>query len=237
MSIRLPALRISAIIVVSAILGLSACVSSGTSTSNSQANGDNGNLRGKTEVSVPARNIRTAALARESASRTGEIYLMRGLMDIFSRGIDMMAAQMRKQGLYAVDTSYTEWKKISDDIIHRSKEGEVSYPIVIIGHSLGANDASKMASYLGANGVKISLVVTFDPTEPGYVGKNIGTVVNYYLPNDNNKIYKRKGFNGSIANVDMSKNPDIKHTTIEKNPELQAKVLGRVMRLTRKRRS
>ena len=78
--------------------------------------------------------------------------------------------------------------------------------------------------------------MAFDPTEPGYVGKNVKTVINYYIPNENNKIYRRKGFKGRIINVDMSDNPDITHTTVEKDPGLQAKVISRVMKLTRRKK-
>lgn len=161
---------------------------------------------------------------------------MRGLMDIFSRGIDEMAVKMRRKGLYAVNTSYTEWEDIAADIVLRAKRKDVSYPIVIIGHSLGANDAARLANHLGNRGVKVSLVVAFDPTEPGYVGKNVGTVINYHLPHDNNRVYKRTGFRGKIVNVDVSDNEGITHMNVDKNPGLQAKVISRVMKLTRKKR-
>lgn len=217
--------RFVTLVIMSSALALGGCASSGSSSSNATA--------GRSEN--PAKAVVRRDNARRAATRTGEIYLMRGLMDIFSRGIDVMAVQMRRKGLYAVDTSYTEWRDLAADIISRDKRKEVSYPIAIIGHSLGANDATNLANYLGENGIKVAYVVTFDPTEPGYVGKNINKVVNYYLPNDNNKIYKRTGFRGRIYNIDMSSNPDITHTTIEKSAGLQAKVISNVMKITRKK--
>ena len=218
--------RASVAIVLSSALALAGCSSTATSTSNTVAGRPDG----------PVSVVANAEEKRRAAKRTGEVYLMRGLMDIFSRGIDEMAVQMRRQGLYAVDTSYTEWENIGYDIVRRAKRKDVSYPIIIVGHSLGANDATKLANYLGQRGIKVSLVVAFDPTEPGYVGKNVKTVINYYIPNENNKIYRRKGFKGRIINVDMSDNPDITHTTVEKDPGLQAKVISRVMKLTRRKK-
>jgi pimeloyl-ACP methyl ester carboxylesterase len=229
MSIRSLLLRASALSTFAVAACLAGCTATGTSTSSA------GSGRTVDQVRV-AQQVDIARQQRQAARRSGEVYLMRGLMDIFSRGIDVMAVQMRRQGLYAVDASYSDWKKLADDVIARDKKDEVSYPIVIIGHSLGANDATRMANYLGENGVKVAYVVAFDPTEPGYVGKNVGTVVNYYLPNDNNKVYKASGFRGSIANVDMSDNPDITHTTIEKNAKLQAKVISSVLKITKRRR-
>jgi pimeloyl-ACP methyl ester carboxylesterase len=218
-----PIWRPSAVFGLCLALSVVGCTSTGSSTSNGVTG------RG----ADPTRIVDDVARYRAQATRTGEIYLMRGLMDIFSHGIDEMAADMRRKGLFAVNTSYTEWQNIAEDILRRSKQKKVSYPIIIIGHSLGANDASKLASYLGDRGVKVSLVVAFDPTEPGYVGKNVGTVINYHLPHDNNKIYKRRGFRGSLTNVNVSRDPDMTHLNVEKNPELQAKVIARAMKLTR----
>ncbi|MEM7464427.1 MAG: hypothetical protein AAF362_17290 [Pseudomonadota bacterium] len=225
-------LKFAAAAIFSSAIALSGCASSGSSSSNAASEARTATIRQE----APPKPIDKTAEARKAATRTGEIYLMRGLMDVFSRGIDVMAVQMRREGFYAVNTSYTEWEAIGADIVRRNKLKQVSYPIAIVGHSLGANDATKLANYLGSRGIKVSYVAAFDPTEPGYVGKNIKKVVNYYLPNENNKIYKRRGFNGRILNINMSKNPDISHTNIEKNPKLQSQVMGNVMRITRKKR-
>lgn len=214
-----------------ATAALSGCSSTASSSSNPTA-------VAKQEPTQPVRKVVVSGEAekRAAASRTGEVYLMRGLMDIFSRGIDVMAAKLRRTGVYAVDTSYTEWKNWADDIIARDKKGDVSYPVIIMGHSLGGNDASKMATYLGARGVKVDYVVAFDPTEPGYVGKNVGKVVNYYLPNGKNRIRASKGFRGKLHNINVSDYPDIAHTNVEKNPKLQARVIDNVVKMTRKKR-
>ena len=175
--------------------------------------------------------------ARARATRTGEVYLLRGLMDIFSRGMDVMGAKLNRAGVYAKVDSYTNWQEIAADIVKRSKTNDISYPIVIMGHSLGGNDAPKMATYLGQRGIKVAYVVTFDPTESHSVGKNVGRVVNFYLPHDkNNRISKGAGFSGSLQNISMAGHEDITHTTIEKNVKLQNDVIGRIMSMTKKKR-
>jgi hypothetical protein len=213
---------------IAALVGafaLSGCSSTGSSTS-----------AGNEQAAAPAQTeLKSLDTPKVAPTRTGEVYLMRGLMDIFSRGMDVLAVKINRSGVYAVSTSYTQWQEIADNIVARNKAGKVSYPVIIMGHSLGANDASKMASYLGARGVKVSYVVMFDPTEPGFVGKNVGKVVNYYIPNGDNRVYKGSGFSGSLSNVSMGGREDITHTTIEKNPGLQARVIGEVMALTKKK--
>lgn len=214
--------KIILLVALCGALALAGCSSTGSSSS-----------AGATRAENPAAVVVTQNTPGSSSTRTGEVYLMRGLMDIFSRGMDVMAAKINRTGVYAVSASYTQWQELADRIVARDRAKQVSYPIVIMGHSLGANDASKMATYLGNRGVKVSYVVMFDPTEPGYVGKNVGTVVNYYIPDGNNRVYKGAGFTGKIQNISMAGRGDITHTTIEKNGGLQARVIGHVMSLTK----
>lgn len=166
-------------------------------------------------------------------TRTGEVYLMRGLLDVFSRGMDTLAGRMRAKGFDAISYNHSNWQPYADDIIARSRRKEVSYPIIIMGHSLGGNAAPQMANYLGARGIKTSLVVAFDPTEHQVVGRNVSTVINYYLPNGRNKFDKASGFKGSLKNVNVSNIPNIEHTNVEKNTGLQNKSIARAVKLTR----
>src|SRR5215472_15185115 len=70
------------------------------------------------------------------------VYLLRGLLSIFSLGMDSLAEQA------AADY----------------KAGKEA-PIILIGHSLGADAVMEMAAYLGRKGVPVALVVPFDGTK------------------------------------------------------------------------
>ena len=122
-----------------------------------------------------------------------------------------------------------------EDIVARAKRDEVSYPVVIMGHSLGGNESSKFANYLGSRGVKVSLVVTFDPVETGRVGANIDRVVNYYLPmqKEDNTIHAAGGFAGTIENIDVTADPSITHTNVEKNARFQAASMNKLNEITK----
>lgn len=175
--------------------------------------------------------------SKKHVRRTGEIYLMRGLANVFSRGIDKLASQMRGSGYDAVNFSYAQWQPVAQDIIFRAKRKRISYPIIIIGHSLGGNESSKFANHLAEQGVKVDRVFTFDPVETGYVGKNIGKVVNYYLPKEaNNIILAKDGFTGSIENRDVTVDPEITHTNVDKNAQFQGEILADIGSITKKRR-
>jgi len=176
--------------------------------------------------------------SKENVTRTGEVYLMRGLADVFSRGVDQMAEAMRDRGIDASNFSYTQWPEIAEDIVDRSQSGNLSYPVIIIGHSLGGNESSKFANYLGERGVKVAQVITFDPVETGFVGKNIEQVTNYYLPkSEDNRILANADFTGDIENIDVSTNEKITHVNIEKNEVFQKNTIQKVLDATKNKRS
>lgn len=213
-------------LVLTSAMALSACTSTGTSTSNTP----NGEV---TQEKVESQPTIMVGRNLSHVTRSGEVYLMRGLLNVFSRGMDVLADRMKAKGFDAISYNHADWMPYARDIVERSKKKQVSYPIIIMGHSLGGNEAPKMANFLAANGVKTELIVTFDPTEPQVVGKNVGTVINYYLPNGRNTIQKASGFTGDLSNVDVSGIPDIEHTNVEKNTGLQNKSIARAMKLTK----
>lgn len=227
------------ILAVTSAAILSACVSNPEASLNPDATPDKQTARPVSLDQMPADSVRSIDVvnrAQDQVTRTGEIYLMRGLANVFSRGIDDMARQLRKRGYDASNFSYTEWRGVADDIAARAATKDVSYPVVIIGHSLGGNESSKFANYLGIRNVPVSLVVTFDPVETGYVGPKVGNVINYYLPKSaNNKIFPKDGFTGEITNVDVTVIPEMTHTNVDKYPEYQNATFASIENITKKR--
>ncbi len=171
---------------------------------------------------------------------TGEVYLLRGLANVFSTGLDVMDEKFKRRGVNSRVDNHAVWQNWANDIIAREKAGRVSHPIIIMGHSLGGNATMQMARYLGDNGVHVAYAVSFDPTITGEPGPNVDEAVNYYLPNgkpgkDANVIVEGPGFQGSLANVDVSPVEGMNHFNIEKNPELQVRVMTKTMNLLKPR--
>ena len=169
-------------------------------------------------------------------TRTGEVILLRGLANIFSRGMDVIHEKLVAKGVDARVYNHASWEDLARDLIARAKRKQVSYPIIIMGHSLGANQAVVLASYLGARGVPVEFVVAFDPTVATVAGKNVRRVVNYYLPNGENRVRKGSGFKGKLSNVNVTNMNDVTHMNVEKNPTLQSRSIKTVMSLTKKKR-
>jgi hypothetical protein len=191
--------------------GLSACSSSGTSTS-------------------------AAALSRPDPNAyefTGEVYLLRGLANVFSTGLDTLNGKFRRRGVNSRVDNHAAWQKFTADILARSKQNAVSYPIIIMGHSLGANASVQMAKHLGDHGVQVAYVVAFDPTITTTVGPNVTEVVNYYLPNNKegkvtNIVTEEPGSGAIVTNVD-ARPIGVDHFNIEKNDQLQVRVMAKTM--------
>ena len=166
----------------------------------------------------------------------GEVYLLRGLANVFSTGLDVMNDKFRARGVNSKVENHAVWQVWADDIIARDKAGQVNYPIIIMGHSLGANATMQMARYLGDRGIHVAYAVSFDPTITGEPGPNVDDAINFYLPNgkkgkDANVIVEGPGFTGTLANVDVSPIEGMNHFNIEKNPELQVRVMTKTMSL------
>lgn len=185
----------------------------------------------------PHRNVKSGV--KISVTRTGEIHLFRGLANVFSDGINVIGERMQRNGMDARVYNHSHWRSVTEDIIARSKRlGGVSYPIVIMGHSLGGNASVQMAKYLGDRGIKVAKVVSFDPTITTYVGPNIGNVRNYYIPkkDDENAVRKDVGYTGKLENIDMTVRDGVDHFNVEKQTDIQIKLVKETLALTKNKR-
>ncbi len=70
-------------------------------------------------------------------------------MNIFSLGMDTLADELNRRGVYATVDNHAEWQSLADQAAANYKAGKEG-PIIIIGHSLGADAVMEMADYLGA---------------------------------------------------------------------------------------
>jgi triacylglycerol esterase/lipase EstA (alpha/beta hydrolase family) len=172
----------------------------------------------------------TATLVAITPAFAEEVYLIRGYADVFSAGMNQMTSRLKKSGVNASVHSSGEWRHLAKSIISREKEGKVSHPIVIVGHSLGGVEAPLFANALAQGGVKVALVIGLDPgfKEPVAFGPNIKQVVNYKIPSGQN--YRRgRGFTGRLSTINVGKY-GVDHVGIDKNPQVQHQVMSRIRR-------
>ncbi|MCP4182226.1 MAG: lipase family protein [Hyphomicrobiales bacterium] len=238
MSFPILPIRLTFAMILVSALALTGC--SNTSKTNSETIAISASKTSK--ISKPSRSTKARKKTRSSreiashVNRTGEIILLRGLANVYSRGMDVIGDRLKAKGVDARVYNHRAWENLAIDIVARSKEKNVSYPIIIMGHSLGGNASVQMASYLGKRDIPVSYVVAFDPTVTTFAGPKVKKVVNYYLPNGKNTVRKGQGFSGKLSNINVSNINGIKHTTVEKTRKLQNQAINTVMKLVRKRR-
>lgn len=169
---------------------------------------------------------------RTGASRPYQIYLLKGLADVFSTGLDFLEAKLRSRGIVGEVHSHSEWEELADSAIAKWKSGNHG-PIIIIGHSFGADAAIAMAHVLGEAGVPVALLVAFSPTDSAPVNANVAQAVTYYQSNSafHGRIIRGAGFHGTLETVDLANAPGITHWNIEKANNLHAATIAKVISL------
>jgi hypothetical protein len=154
-----------------------------------------------------------------------QVYLLRGLLNVFSLGMDSLAAELQSAGISATVANHTSWQGIADEIAANYRAGRRG-PIVLVGHSLGADAVMEMGEYLGQKGVPVALIVPFDGRNPHAASANVARVLNFYKDADV-RISRGSGFHGELNNYHAA-DPNITHLNIDKNPRFHAIVVSKV---------
>jgi hypothetical protein len=176
-----------------------------------------------------------AALAqagRNALNTDAQIYLLRGLANVFSRGMDEMGARLTAEGFSPVVINHRGWQNAADTIA-RNYQGGRTAPIVLIGHSLGANNAYRIARRLNGKGIPVAYLATFDPTQRFTVPNNVRYFVNFY---QNNGTGRRASFAQSRqkekVNLNLTSSPGLNHRNIDQSRRLQDIVMARIREVT-----
>ncbi|ABE62559.1 conserved hypothetical protein [Nitrobacter hamburgensis X14] len=172
--------------------------------------------------------LTTSANARTAAShRPGHVYLMRGLFNVFSLGMDELAAKLEKVGVKAEAVSYTSWSSLADSITAQYRAGNHE-PIILMGHSYGADTTISLARKLNDNRIPVALIVNFDPTAPDRIPRNVRRIINFYVPTEwGRPVEAGKKFRGRLSNLNES--GKYGHFGIDKADALHRKAIAAVL--------
>jgi hypothetical protein len=177
-------------------------------------------------VAAPGPKIAStfAELSERPRASATQVYLLRGFLNVFSLGMDSLADELHSVGISATVANHASWQSIADDIAANYKAGRRG-PIVLIGHSLGADAVMMMGTYLGQLNVPVSLIVPFDGTGPHVASANVARVLNFHK--SDNVITRGPGFHGELTNYYVS-DTRVTHFNIDASSNLHRIVINRV---------
>ncbi|MFK7789377.1 MAG: hypothetical protein AB8C95_07820 [Phycisphaeraceae bacterium] len=182
---------------------------------------------------------RTAPIeyAQAEPDKPGTTFLILGLWNFFSKGLVDITDDLNEDGHYARTLSGYAWQDIGDHIIEAESKGELRRPLILGGHSLGADKSLKLARKLEKAGIAVDYVVLLDATNPPDVPSNVKRCHNIYLSHPAtdwfpafrgipvqavNPETELINFNVRLVETGPLSEIDFNHFDIESDPDIQA---------------
>jgi hypothetical protein len=171
----------------------------------------------------------TANATATAAPATGaHVYLLRGVLNIFSLGLDDIAAKLERQGIPVTIANFVSWSSLADDAAAEYRSGKVR-TIILVGHSSGATALPDMVAKLGRLGVPVKLAIGLDSVFRTKLTGNAERYINFYVASGAGEpVTRTKDFRGTLENVDVQAVPGVGHLSIDKNQIMQQKVINAI---------
>jgi hypothetical protein len=156
------------------------------------------------------------------------VYLLRGVLNIFSLGLDDIAAKLQAQGIPVTVTNYLGWAALADEAAAEYRSGRVR-TIILVGHSSGATVLPDMVERLDQLGAPVKLAIGLDSVFRTSLQGRVGRYINFYVANGNGEpVARTSRLHGTLENVNVQNVPGVGHLTIDKNQVMQGKVIGEI---------
>jgi hypothetical protein len=166
------------------------------------------------------------ASAATSAPGT-HVYLLRGVLNIFSLGLDTIAAKLQAQGINVTVANYLSWSSLADEAAAEYRSGRTRN-IVLVGHSSGATILPDMVARLDQLGAPVKLAIGLDSVFRTSLAGRVGRYINFYVANGNGEpVARTKQLHGELENVDVGR-LGVAHLTIDKSEIMQQKVISAI---------
>lgn len=177
------------------------------------------------------------------SQRAGNAYLIRGLIGVFSTGMDELQAKLETAGVRSRVYQDNQHSYLADAIVKEYKGVKNPEPLCLIGHSYGADDVVRVARVLNEHGIKVDMLVTFDATVPPEVPPNVKVAYNYYQSQVTDVIPMFRGIplklevpnSGKLVNMDLRKDRQdllvsgTNHINIDKNELVHKEVVSKAL--------
>ena len=161
------------------------------------------------------------------AASDAHVYLLRGVLNIFSLGLDDIAAKLQQQGINATVANYLSWESLANEAAAEYRSGRTK-TIILVGHSSGATVLPNMAARLDQLGAPVKLAIGLDSVFQTAVAGHVGRYLNFYVANGaGTQVGRTSQFHGNLENVDVG-GMGVGHLTIDKNLAMQQRVINAI---------
>lgn len=166
----------------------------------------------------------------------GKVYIFRGMGGrIASFEMDRLSEKLEKSGVDAETYNHFNWSGPADEAIARYKRQNGHFPIMLVGHSAGADASVSFAYKLKAAGVPVSLIVSFDPTRrPKAVPPNVDRFINIYQSMNffgGGFVSPGSDFHGHYASIDLKNYWEVLHVNLVKMRGLQDQIIAKMVQI------
>lgn len=152
------------------------------------------------------------------------VLLLRGWFGVFSTGMDSLANELKAKGIKVEVASHLYWSTALKDIVKERAAGNTG-PLVLVGHSQGANNVIDMARSLEARKIPVDLLVTLAPFMQDPLPSNVVRAVNYYQsPGWGAPLTADRSFHGKLSNINVADDWTIAHISIDKSTKIHADI-------------
>lgn len=183
-----------------------------------------------------------SCLSAEKSTRGGKVILVRGVLTVFSLGLDDLSAQLVERG-YSTEVVPASLAYLAvDSACKKYAMGELNDPLILIGHSLGGDLLPGLAERLATDHREVDLLIMIDSTFPSNCPPNVRRCVNLYQTNFSPEWFRI--FRGApiqslnsateLINIDVRKAIDhheaakLNHFNIEASPWIHKIVIDEV---------
>jgi hypothetical protein len=162
------------------------------------------------------------------AAGTPRVILLRGWFGVFSMGLDSVTDQLKALGINAEVAGHLSWQNEVSEILRERSAGRTG-PLILVGHSQGANNVIDMARALEQSHVTVDLLITLSPFMQNRVPANVVKAINYYqAPGWGQPLEADQGFHGKLINVNLADDPTISHIGIDKSTKIQTEIVREI---------
>ena len=165
--------------------------------------------------------------ANAAPGSDAHVYLLRGVLNIFSLGLDDIGARLQQQGIRATVANYLSWESLADEAAAEYRSGRIR-TVVLVGHSSGATVLPDMVARLNQLGVPVTLAIGLDSVFQTSLSGHVGRYLNFYVANGSGtQVGRSSQFHGNLENVDVGR-MGVGHLTIDKDLAMQQKVISAI---------